>query len=296
MSNLCLFLGRRAASTVLAAMLLTALSLVCPFEASAQNAHEIVLRADNPSEVSLYNRFEARFTFKTNALNTFLPYDAAPPEGVPAGVGVTVNAQLLPPDSRGNAQPDRENNWKAALVQPCFLYQPMDDTGGDLVPRGSPLWMLRYNADRSDRVGIWRYRIRVTDAQGTSTSPSATFTCKSATTARGFVGVSPKAPEQFEFQDGTAFPHPLVNAEALWRTLAEQRTRIPQIGQAGVRYVRWWLTARGANFCFPFGGEVRPAWAFSGELSTNAGPETGSRFSWAVTNPYSRQTVPLLTA
>jgi hypothetical protein len=168
----------------------------------------------NAATVGRYEKFELTFDITgTAATNLSFPYDPDPPPPVPAGVGISVDGLFS------------HDNWATFVVQPGFLYQDYERAcfGGTaesfcrywdgqewrpgrewLYPLGDPLWKIRFAPAET---GTWRYRIRVTDASGTTYYPASgdrSFTVVPADN-RGFLRVSPTDPGYFEFSDGSPF-------------------------------------------------------------------------------------------
>jgi hypothetical protein len=164
--------------------------------------------------VGRYEKFELTFDItSTVATNLYFPYDPDPPPGAPAGVGISVDGLFS------------NDNWATSVVQPGFLYQDYqrDCIGADeedfcqywngqewrsgrewLYPIGELVWKIRFAPLET---GTWHYRIRATDASGTTYYPDdgdLSFTVVPSD-SRGFVRVSPTAPGYFEFSDGTPF-------------------------------------------------------------------------------------------
>jgi len=83
--------------------------------------------------VGRYEKFELTFDITgTVATNPYFPYDPNPPNGVPAGVGISVDA-LFSPD-----------NWTTVITQPAFLYQDyqrqrIGDTAANDCRSGAPI-------------------------------------------------------------------------------------------------------------------------------------------------------------
>ncbi|MCL4551943.1 MAG: DUF5060 domain-containing protein, partial [Candidatus Marsarchaeota archaeon] len=151
-------------------------------------------------QVPLYGKFELTFDVSTVATNLQFPYDPAPPPGVTPGVGISVDGLFS------------SDNWATTLAQPGFLYQqflrenkaPSGNGFEWLYPQGDPVWKIRFSALKK---GTWRYKIRVTDASGTSYYPSTgdlTFSV-APSTSKGFIRVSPTDSRYFEFSDRTPF-------------------------------------------------------------------------------------------
>ncbi len=247
--------------------------------------------ADYPGgRVPRYGLFELAFDLTGTVAETpYFPYDPAPPPGVEPGTGITVDVLLLPPG---------ESSWELALRLPCFHYQPVEEVGEgasvSLVPVGDADWRRRFTPDV---IGPWRYKVIATDAAGTSESPEGTFEC-APSTYKGFVGVSERDPRFFEFANGTPFVTPLINIEQgnPFNTLAGIRTNVRQMGENGIRFVRWFPTGEGANFFVaPYADTIRINWRFGDGWVTAEGADAaaGKRFAY---RPYfySGQTLSVL--
>ena len=243
-----------------------------------------------PGPVERYGQFEIAFAVTSaSATNPYFPYDPAPPPGVPAGVGLTVDVLILPP---GQA------DWDRARVQPCFYFHPYQEIGtgvnAGLVPVGEPEWRCRL---LPDDVGVWQYRVRAIDAGGATLSPIHQFTCV-ASARKGFIRVSPTDSRFFEFADGTPFTAPLVNVEEgnPFNSLVRMRQNLQKMGENGIRFVRWFPTGEGANFAIvPFGDSLSMSWRFGNSASVfdEVDSAAGKLFSF---KPYyySAQVVPAL--
>ncbi|MCS6849429.1 MAG: hypothetical protein RMN52_17145 [Anaerolineae bacterium] len=196
---------RAATHALLSAALIAAGILTPGRPAAAQPRMRIEALRANADRVGLYEKFELTFRISGSvATNPYFPYDPAPPPGVPAGVGITVEG-LFSPD-----------NWATTIAQPGFLYQAYERRciGGDpangcedrewLYPQGEPVWKVRFAPQRA---GLWRYRVRATDASGAVQSREGTFivTASTAPHNHGFVRISPTDRGYFEYSDGTPF-------------------------------------------------------------------------------------------
>jgi hypothetical protein len=253
---------------------------------SGPTIHSITIQTPGPIEK--YAKFEIAFYItNTAATNVYFPYDINPPPGVESGIGITVDAFLLPPGS---------SNWNHAKTLPCFYYQPVEETGNGndvaLLPVGQAEWRCRFTPDVP---GIWQYKIRAIDAQGTTETEAGNFTVINSN-HKGFVKVSSNDSRFFEFSDGTPFITPLVNVEqgSPFNTLAEMRENIKNLGEGGVRFIRWFPTGEGANyFVAPFGDTIRINWVFGDGWVTADDADTGAgkKFSLAPYY-YSSQDVP----
>lgn len=182
---------------------------------SSQNAGPTITNVQVSADtVGRYEKLELTFDITdTAATNLYFPYDIDPPPGVPAGVGIFVDALFS------------NDDWATSVTQPGFLYQnyQRDCIGAEdedfcrnwngqewqsgrewLYPSGEPVWKVRFAPQET---GTWRYRIRATDASGTTYYPSdgdLSFAVV-ASNSHGFVRVSPTDRGYFEFTDGTPF-------------------------------------------------------------------------------------------
>lgn len=200
----------------------------------------------NASSVGLYEKFELTFSIEGSvASNPYFPYDPSPPSGVPAGVGITVEG-LFSPD-----------NWQTVLVQPGFLYQayerrciydgrPVDPCppNGDewLYPQGAPVWKVRF---APQRLGTWRYRLRVSDASGTVESAERTFEVRPSTLAHnhGFIRISQRDPGYFEYSDGAPFIG-VGHGEGFsgWRFTYDADDTLRRLESGRVNLIRMWMS------------------------------------------------------
>jgi len=295
--------GRKKATAGLLRTTLGCLALACLFAATpacvdaAPSGPDLVdgsfqtNLADYPdARVPLYSKFELAFDIsQTTATNPYLPFDPTTPTGVAPGTGITVDALLLPPG---------EADWENARLLPCFYYQPVEEVGtgsvAALLPIGPADWRCRFAPDVT---GTWRYKVRATDAGGTSESTVRQFVAV-ASANKGFVKVSETDSRFFEYSDGTPFVTPLINLEqsSPLNTLARIRETVPRLGENGMRFVRWFPNGEGANyFVAPFGDTIRINWGFGDTWATADGADTesGKRFSLAPYY-YSAQTIPVV--
>ncbi len=183
--------------------------------ASAQDHSPAIVNVQaNATTVGRYEKFELTFDI-TNTVATHLdfPYDPDAPPPIPAGTGISVDGLFS------------NDNWATTLTQPGFRYQPYERQcfGGEvendcqywdghewqpgrewLYPSGEPVWKIRF---APAQLGVWQYRIRVTDAAGTSYYPpdgSLSFNVTPSSNP-GFVRVGQNDPGYFEFSDGSPF-------------------------------------------------------------------------------------------
>lgn len=260
------------------------LSLCTPAALCAPSISNLSVSA---ASVGKYEKFEATFDVATVASNPYWPYDPQPaantaehPNAVPAGVGVSVDGLFLPPG---------ETDWNKAVVQPGFYYQEYESLSGftkpddDIVPKGLPCWKIRF---APSMLGQWRFRIRVIDAEGTSTYEDAkcAFTCVSSNN-RGFVRVSPKDCRYFETSDGNylnivgteviEFPDALLNNT--WHKvdkITDFRQAYPFMAENGLNLHRVWWNGSQRPAVFGIsgqGGFVK--WYNIGITDSNQNPE-----------------------
>ena len=248
------------------------------------------IRVQTTGSIDRFAKFEVAFDVTSaTASNPYFPYDPSPPPGITPGAGISVDLRLLPPG---------QSNWMNSKALPCFYYQPVQELGSvenvALLPTGKAEWRCRFTPEI---VGTWQYKIRATDAAGTSESPVHRFGCVSSS-RKGFVGISPTDSRFFEFSDGTPFVAPLINVEegGPFNSVAGVRQNIQKMGQNGIRFVRWFPTGEGANYAvIPFGDSMRMSWGF-GESATgidDVDTAAGKLFSF---KPYfySTQEIPAL--
>jgi len=164
---------------------------------------------------------------------------------VPARVGITVEG-LFSPD-----------NWTTTIPHPGFLYQAYErrcivnntivtncPSNGEewLYPTGAPVWKVRF---APQRLGTWRYRVRVTDASGTVQSAEGTFTVVPSTLPhnRGFIRISSTDPGYFEYSDGTPFIG-VGHGEGFsgWRFTYDADEVLARLEAGRVNFVRMWMT------------------------------------------------------
>ncbi len=213
--------------------------------------------------LAVFERFEAHFDVATVATLLDLPFDPAPPSGLPAGAGVSVDV-LFSPD-----------NWGTVITQPAFLYQPFTITlrsnRDHLVPAGPPRWAVRFAPQRA---GAWQFRIRVQDAGGVSVYPPAgalTFTVSGQSAnphiRRGFLRVSPTDSRYFEFQNGAPFVGVGYNG-GFASSAAEVEQRMALYEEYGMNFFRVWLSMFGIN------GSAWTSWAWPNQPMDGYVPAT----------------------
>ncbi|MGE3272905.1 MAG: hypothetical protein AB7P40_29495, partial [Chloroflexota bacterium] len=152
-------------------------------------------RAEYNGSVPAYGKLEVTFQVTGSvATDTFQPYTASPPAGVSPGLGITVDGEFSP------------DGFQTVYRQPAFyaqqfLYYPL--SGIDwLYPTTDWAWTLRFAPPTA---GTWQYRVRATDASGTTVSSPTSVTVVSSA-SHGIARVSPTDPRYFEYSDGTYLP------------------------------------------------------------------------------------------
>lgn len=218
----------------------------------------------------LYEKFELTFGVDTVATNPYWPYDPNPaanvpehPNAVPAGVGVSVDGLFLPPDA---------TDWDNAIVQPGFYYQEFlhEDHSTWQIDRDwlyaveDPCWKIRFAPTIE---GDWRYKIRVTDADGTVYSDDGAFMCVLSTN-HGFIRVSKRDPRYFETSDDSYVN--LMGCMGYNTSAAVMDAMYSSLGGNGVNLVReFWNAAQGPVISGVMGDGGMPGWGapvFSGEV------------------------------
>jgi len=149
------------------------------------------------------------------------------------------------------------DNWTTTIPHPGFLYQAYErrcivnntivtncPSNGEewLYPTGAPVWKVRF---APQRLGTWRYRVRVTDASGTVQSAEGTFTVVPSTLPhnRGFIRISSTDPGYFEYSDGTPFIG-VGHGEGFsgWRFTYDADEVLARLEAGRVNFVRMWMT------------------------------------------------------
>lgn len=196
-------------------------------------------RGDYSGEaIPAYAKLEVTFQVTGSvATDTFQPFTDSPPAGVASGLGITVDGELS------------ADNFQTVLRQPAFyaqqfLYGPLPGVDW-LYPTTSWAWTVRFAPPSA---GTWHYRIRATDASGTTlSSPVAVVVAPSA--SHGVARVSPTDPRYFEFSDGTYMPALGFNMNfdhISWNNPVQgNRAQFQAMGANGVQVVRHWLSQWG---------------------------------------------------
>jgi len=269
--------------------ILFALTLVLPTDSYISASPLIHSVQTNSSSypggtIPRYEKFEITFQVDTNAQNLQLPYDAAPPAGIPPEIGITVDALFTP------------DNWQTVYTQPAFYYQEFEDQVKSnrewFYPTGNYSWKVRFAPTQA---GDWQYRLVAQDASGPSQTDAATFSVGPSSRS-GFVRVSQTDARYFEFENGVYFPglgynmnfnhiswnNPVLDNQDNFQIMAENGIQLARIwlSQWGIFDVSWnpWNTINPDlhSLYIPFTSmsleEVYPGSDVSMKISAGANP------------------------
>ena len=254
----------------------------------------------NSGSIPQYEKFELTFDIKwkdaqgktvdlieQGKINPYWPYETNTPPSIPAGVGITVDGLFS------------NDCWATTITVPAFYYQEYNrikyNNSEFVIPTSdAPSWRVRFAPTKT---GEWKYKIRVTDITGTVVYPGSgdsSFVCVDSP-SHGFMKVSQKDHRYFELSDGTPMMGFGINGDFRDGTFAAE-TSLNQLGENGIKTVRWWMCYRGWQN--PFGGGVAatsggPQWAFALAMSTNGGVKSYDRYAALLTpgKIYTRQTI-----
>jgi len=133
-------------------------------------------------------RWQATFELDTVATHPLCTYDPAPPPGVPADSGVTVDATITTPSS-------------LVVTQPAYFTTRVETSGSHLVETMDRQWAVQFTPRE---IGWYDVTLEATDASGTSTLAIGGFETVPSTLP-GFVQVSDTDSRYFERDDGSLF-------------------------------------------------------------------------------------------
>lgn len=209
-------------------------------------ALQIINVSAAPAEISQFQKLELTFDIIGSvATRMQWPYDPAPPNGVPAGIGINVNGVFIDPDGR-------------EFLQPAFYAEQFIDEvreGRDWhLPTGSFVWKVRFSPNRPGR---WSYRVRATDRSGTVETAAQTIEV-TASARRGFIRVSQNDSRYFEFDDGSLFTglgynwlnhldNPSTKGASEYATMASQGANFLRIWVSSVFGSAWTTWVGGRN-------------------------------------------------
>ena len=161
-----------------------------------------------------------------------MPYDPAPPAGIPASWGITVNAQFS------------QDNFQTVHTIPAFYYQSYEyQVKGNrdwFNPLDQYAWKVRFAPPRE---GSWQYRLTATDASGTVTSAAQSFSVIVFDQSRVPQSVL-SGPAVLRIRERHCIYRPGLQR---WHRLVATRcapapARFATMGQNGVELSRIWLS------------------------------------------------------
>jgi len=219
-------------------------------------------------QIPRHEKFEITFQVDTNAQNLQLPYDPAPPPGLPAGIGISVDAYFTP------------DNWQTVYRQPAFYFQEFEDRVVNnnewYYPTGNFAWKVRFAPHQA---GEWQYKIVAQDASGVSESPVYTFSV-SPSQNKGFIRVSQRDSRYFEFENGRYFPALSYNMNfnhVDWdNPVLDNQGNFQIMSQNGIQLIRIWLSQWGI-----YGPSWNPWNAIDPNLHAQYIPYSGLTFNEA---------------
>ncbi len=190
----------------------------------------------NSNQVEKYDKFEATFNLQNGSFtNPYFPYETSSEPGMAAtnGTGVNVAGIFTSPTGK-------------QYTQPAFYYQPYQrvQSTQQLLPTGSPVWKLRF---APNEVGVWTYKVSITDASGSTTisdNTKLTFNAVNPTVPNnhGFLHPSTKDTRYFEFSDGTPFigvgPTAFIDGNNSFNT----DTNIAKVAADSANLSRTWMS------------------------------------------------------
>ncbi len=186
------------------------------------------------AQIPKYEKFELTFQVQTTAQNLQLPYDPAPPAGVKAGEGISVEGLFTP------------DNWQTVYTLPGFYFQDFEyqvkSSQDWLYPTGNFFWKIRFSPPKE---GNWQYKISVTDREGRSESQIGNFTVVSSEN-KGFIRVSKTDSRYFQHENGDYFPGLGYNMNfnhISWDNPVLGNTgNFKKMGENGIQLIRLWLS------------------------------------------------------
>jgi len=193
-------------------------------------------RSDYPNnKISRYDKLEINFTIGNSvATDTFQPHTSTPPNGIDAGIGITVDAIFTDPDGQ-------------IFKHPGFYYQNFEEKTSNstwFYPTNDFSWKVRFAPHKT---GVWNYKINVIDASGTTTSQTTNFTVAESN-SNGFIRVSQNDKRYFEFTDGTYFPALGYNLNSgnidLENPVGGNTAEFTSMGANGIQLSRIWLSQK----------------------------------------------------
>lgn len=178
------------------------------------------------SSVPTYEKFELTFPLDAQYENPFDP-EIVDVEGhfvAPSGAEITVPGFCYQEYERGQTPEGYER----------------------LTPVGKPCWKVRFAAKEA---GEYRYWVTITDARGKATSTPAKFTATAPVKPQGYVRVSTKDPQYFEFENGDWYWPIGINMRDGGDDATNQKGTydfdlyFKRFHEEGLNFVRTWMCA-----------------------------------------------------
>ncbi len=220
-------MARSRARIAAAVLLLRAFAASGPATCEAAGLQISAIQATPFPSVPRFEKLEITFQVHgSSATAVQWPYDTAPPAGIRAAAGISVNAVFTDPEGRTFTQP--------AFCAEEFVDEVRDGRDWHL-PTGRFAWKVRFSPDRA---GEWAFRITAVDRSGAVESAPRRFTVTSSAN-RGFVRVSRADPRYFEFDDGSPFnPRGFQFPDHLGNPSTAGAAAYARLGANGVNLVR----------------------------------------------------------
>lgn len=191
---------------------------------SSVYAQTVRITSPGPSTLKVYEKYELKFAVSTSSQYPFLQYDPAPPPGVKAGIGISVEGIFK----------KSGKTW----VQPAFYMTETNQIGTGtkmyFTETGKKYWALRFSPAET---GTYDVSVHVKDAKQDVTTSIGTFTATNPS-KKGFVKVSKSDSRYFEFSNGEIF-WPIGPAFVSDNDFAKY-------GSSGLNFERPWLGGLGA--------------------------------------------------
>lgn len=174
--------------------------------------------SSNTTVLPRFGTWQLRFQMHSEADNPFFRYDPTPPPGVTPGIGISVDCLLTDPNG-------------ARLVHPAFYAIDVVRRDNHYYETTSAAWYVRFTPVHTGTYHAW---LTATARGGSSTQYVGQFTV-TASTARGFVIVSPEDRRYFRF----------MNGEIFW-PIGPVMSSYSNAAASGINFTRPWMGVRGA--------------------------------------------------
>ncbi|HEX9439449.1 MAG TPA: PKD domain-containing protein, partial [Roseiflexaceae bacterium] len=189
---------------------------------------------ENAPAVARWDALEVIFALDNSAAtDPQFPYDPAPPPGLVAVDGVSIDGLFTP------------DNWQTIYRRPAFLnqrYERAEKSNEEwMYPQGAPVWTVRFAPPTT---GTWKYRIEAHEAKGSAQSAERSFTVTPPNDPNdhGPLRVAAHDSRYFEYADGTPFlgaGHSLSFSPE--RFSYDAIDQLNTIGAGNQQFFHWWL-------------------------------------------------------